>query len=133
MRPDRLEEGRISNHSHPLGTVTRDMVLERARELAEINGRSPHEVLDSDFEQAKRELLGEEEASPKESALESVPESERWDPVPGDTGREVPRFPVHDERTDNEKFVQEGLDDAEHDKMLEGTREGFRRDQTPGT
>ncbi|MDB6125834.1 MAG: hypothetical protein JWQ71_4827 [Pedosphaera sp.] len=133
MKNDRMEEGKMTQHSRPLGTVTREMVLERARELAEINGRSPHEVLDSDFAQAKRELLGEEEASPKESALESVPESERWDPVPGDTGMEVPRVPVHDEQTDNEKLIQEGLDEAEHDQMLEGAREGFRRDQTPGT
>jgi hypothetical protein len=133
MNKDRLEEGRINEHSRPLGTVTREMVLERAREIAIINGRSPHEVLDSDFDQARRELLGEEELPPKERALESVPESERWDPVPGSSGGKVPPYPDPDEKTDNERLVQEGLEEAEHDLMVEGAREAFRRDQTPGT
>jgi hypothetical protein len=61
--------------------------------------------------------------------LESVPESERWDPIPGDPGSQLPTVPAHDEQTDNEKLVEEGLDDAEHDQMLEGSRESFRRDQ----
>ncbi|EEF58695.1 hypothetical protein [Pedosphaera parvula] len=129
MKHDQLEEGRIASHSRPLGTVTREMVLERARQLAVINGRSPHEVIEGDFEQARRELLGEDEASPKESLLESVPESERWDPVPGSTGSKAEQVPAHDEQTDNEKLVQEGVEDAEHDQMLEGAKEGFRRDQ----
>jgi hypothetical protein len=133
MKNDRIEEGRIAEHSRPLGTVTREMVLARARELAIINGRSPHEVLDSDFDQARRELLGEEDISPKEQALESVPESERWDPVPGSSGDRVPPYPEPDEQTDNERLVQEGMEEAEHDRMVEGAREGFRRDQTPGT
>jgi hypothetical protein len=129
MKQDQNEEGRYISHSRPLGTVTREMVLQRAREIAQINGRSPHEVIESDFEQAMRELRGEEDESPKERALESVPESERWDPIPGDPGSQVPTVPAHDEQTDNEKLVEEGLDDAEHDQMLEGSRESFRRDQ----
>lgn len=133
MNNENLSEGRISEHSRPLGTVSRDMVLERAREIAMINGRSRHEVLDSDFDQARRELLGDPDISPREEAVESVPESERWDPVPGSSGRKIPTFPEQDEETDNERLVQEGVEDAEHDQMVEGTREGIRQDRLPGT
>lgn len=130
MKHERYEdEGRIINHSRPLGTVTREMGPERARELAVINGRSPHEVIEGDFEQAKRELTGEGENSLRENTLESATENDRWDPIAGDSGHELPKFPAHDEQTDSEKLVQEGLEEAEHDQMLEGARESFRRDQ----
>jgi osmotically-inducible protein OsmY len=54
-------------------------------------------------------------------ALESAPESERWDPVPGSTGHKVPAAPSADEdeegRSDNERLVEEGIAGAEHDQM----------------
>ena len=129
MKTNPLDEGRISNHSKPLGTVTREMVLARAREIAIINDRSPHEVLDSDFEQARRELTGEGDESPQQRAEEALPESERWDPVPGSQGKKYNKFPADDEQTENEKLVQQGLEDAEHDQMLEGSKEEARRDK----
>ena len=36
------------------------------------------------------ELTGEPEMDLQEAALESIPESEGWDPVPGSTGRQTP-------------------------------------------
>ncbi len=39
--------------------VTRERVLARTRELAELAGRTPPAVAQSDYEQAKRELTGE--------------------------------------------------------------------------
>ena len=63
------------------------MVLARARELAIINGHSPDHVLESEFEQAKRELTGGSDIDPQEEALESMPESERWNPMPDSEGR----------------------------------------------
>lgn len=128
MKRDQIEEGRISDRSQGVGTVTWEMVRHRAREIAIINGRSPHQVLDSDFDQARRELTGEDEISPKEKIIESLPESERWDPVPGSMGRKAPKYPPDDEQTENEKLVQEGVEDAEHDQMLRGSEEEARRD-----
>jgi hypothetical protein len=123
------DEGRISEDSRGLGSVTPDMVLERARELAIINGRSPHRVLDSDLEQARRELTGEAEESPGEAFLESLPESERWDPLPGSPGQPAPIVPLEDAQAELEKLVQEGVDDAEHDQMLQGSKEAAKRDE----
>lgn len=125
-----MVEGRISDHSHGVGTVTWEMVRHRARELAIINGRLPEEVLDSDFEMARRELTGEGDISPQEEVIESLPESERWDPVPGSWGRQAPKIPSDDELTEQEKLVQEGIEEAEHDQMLRGSEEEARRDQT---
>ncbi len=122
-------EGRISDHSQGVGTVTWEMVRQRARELAIINGRSTMEVLDSDFELARRELTGEGDISPQEEAIESLPESERWDPVPGSWGRQAPKIPPDDEPTEQEKLIQEGIEEAEHDQMVRGTEEEARRDR----
>jgi hypothetical protein len=127
MKPNLLKEGILTENSAGIGTVTRKMVRERAVELAAINGHSVQEVSKSDWEQAKRELTGEPEADldAKEQALEAVPESERWDPVPGSTGSQAPVSASEDEdeegRSDNTKLTEEGLAGAEHDQMRQAT------------
>ena len=126
MKTNPLKEGALTENSAGIGTVTRKMVRERAAELALINGRPAREVLKSDLDQAKRELSGEPDIAPKDAALEAIPESERWDPVPGSGGHKMPVSPSADEdedgRSDNEKLVEEGLDDAEHDQMLQAAK-----------
>ena len=99
------------------------MVRERARELAVINGRTVREVSKADLDEAKRELTGGPEVDPKEAILESAPESERWEPLPGSAGRRVPTTPSADEdeegRSDNQKLVEESIAGAEHDQMFQ--------------
>jgi hypothetical protein len=89
-------------------------------------------AISSDWEQAKRELTGEPGADPKETALESAPESERWNPVPGSTGYKVPAAPGEDEddegRGDNERLVDEGIAEAERDQSLQTTRAAAKKD-----
>jgi hypothetical protein len=127
MKPNLLKAGALTENSAGIGTVTRQMVRERAVELAVISGRSAQDVSKSDWEQAKRELTGDSDTDPKEAALESAPESERWDPVPGSTGHKVPAAASDDEddegRSDNERLVEEGVAGAEHDQMLRAARE----------
>jgi len=126
MKTNPLKEGALTENSAGLGTVTRKMVRERAAELAVINGRSAQEVSKSDREQAKRELTGEPGTDPKEAVLESAPESERWDPLPGSTGHKVPAAPSADEdddgRSDNERLVEEGIAGAEYDQARQAAR-----------
>ena len=116
----------MTENSAGIGTVTRKMVRKRAIELAIINGRSAREVSESDWEQAKRELTGRPDEDPKEAMLESAPESERWDPVPGSTGYKLPEAPSEDEddegRSDDERLTEEGIEEAEHDQMRQATR-----------
>ena len=113
MTRNPLKDGNISNNSAGLGTVTPKMVRGRAEELAMINRDWLHNVSPSEVEQARRELTGEPSVDPREAALESAPESERWDPLPGSTGQKTP-VPSNDEedgegRSDNERLVEEGI------------------------
>ena len=126
MKKNPLKQGVLTENSAGIGGVTRKMVRERAVELAVINGRSAQAVSKSDWEQAKRELTGEPGTDPKAAVLESAPESERWDPVPGSTGRKMPAAPSADEddegRSDNEQLVEEGIEAAEQDQMRQASR-----------
>jgi hypothetical protein len=125
MKKNPLKDGTLTENSVGIGTVTRDMVYARAAELAVIDGRSPGSATMSDFAQARRELTGEPDIDPKETVLESAPESERWDPLPGSTGHKVPAADSEDEddegRSDNEKLVEKGIAEAEHDQMRQAS------------
>jgi len=128
MKENPIDQGRFSVGGHGLGTVTEEMVRKRAAELAIINGRSSHDVLDSDLDEARRELTGKQRLTPEQEPAEELDEGERWDPVPGSTGSSAPTVPAPDEQTFAEKLVEEGVEDAEQEQMLEGTRESIERD-----
>jgi hypothetical protein len=127
-----LKDGVLTDNSAGIGTVTPKMVRQRAAELAVIDGRPMQDVSKSECEVARRELTGEADADPKEAALESAPESERWDPVPGSTGHKVSVPPGDDEddegRSDNERLVEEGIAEAEHDHMVQAARATEKKD-----
>lgn len=131
MKTNPLKKGVITDKSAGIGTVTQAMVKQRAIELAIINGRSRKNVLESDWEQARRELTGGDELDPKELKLDSIPESEEWDPVPGSEGHKAFEMPSEDEdadgRIDATRMFEEGMDEAEHETMLEATEPPRRR------
>jgi hypothetical protein len=133
MKTDPSQEAALIINSTGIGTVTRKMVRERATELALINGRSAQDVSAFDWEQAKRELTGEPDMDPKEALLEAAPESERWDPLPGSTGHIVPVTSIDGEDDDGrsmgEKLIDEGVQEAEHDQMLQAARAEEKKDQ----
>ena len=120
MRKNPLNKGIIMKNAAGVGSVTPAMVEARARELALINGHgsTPNEA---DWEEAKRELTGEEEIDPQEENVESLPESEDWDPVPGSTGRQAAESLGEDEdaegRSEAAQMYEEGINEAEHDQM----------------
>lgn len=126
MKMNPLKEGTLTTHSVGIGTVTRQMVEVRARELALINGRPAAEASPTDFAQAQRELTGESEADPNTAVLEAALESERWDPLPGSVGYKIQPQSNEDEddegRSDKERLVEEGVAGAEHDQMLAAAR-----------
>jgi hypothetical protein len=133
MKKNPLKDGTLTENSAGIGTVTRNMVRERAIELAVINGRSAQDVSKSDWEQAKLELTGGSDADSNEALLESAPESERWDPLPGSTGQKVAAAPSEDEddegRSDDERLVDEGIAGAEHDQSVQAARESAKKDK----
>ena len=126
MKTNPLKEGELTENSVGIGTVTQEMVRERAAELAVIAGRSEDDVSVFDLEQAKRELTGETDIDPKDAILEAAPESERWDPLAGTTGHKVETTSNEDEdgegRSDSERLVEEGVSEAEHDQMVQAAK-----------
>lgn len=127
MKTNPLKEGVLTENAVGIGTVTRGMVRERAVELAKIDGRSVQNVSKSDWEQVKRELTAKPDADAKEAALESAPESDRWDPVSGSTGQKIVAAPSEDEdaegRSDNERLVEEGIAKAGLDHRRQAASE----------
>jgi hypothetical protein len=113
-----LKEGALTENSVGIGTVTRGMV---------------REVTESDWEQARRELTGKPDTDPNEAALESAPESDRWDPVHGSTGHKVTVASSEDEddegRSDSERLVEEGIAEAEHDQRLQAAKTQRQEDE----
>src|SRR6266436_8733996 len=121
MKKNPLNKGIIMENADGIGTVTPAMVEARARELAVINGHGSSGPTEADYQQAKRELTGEEEIDPQEENVESLPESEDWDPVPGSTGRQATESLGEDEdaegRSESAQMFEEGINEAEHDQM----------------
>lgn len=126
MKTNPLKEGTMTENGAGIGTVTPEMVRGRAAQLAAINGRSAQDPSQTDLDQAKRELTGETDADPNDALLEAAPESERWDPVHGSTGHKAPESSSEDTdddgRSDSARLVEEGVEEAEHDQMLQATK-----------
>jgi hypothetical protein len=122
-----LKDGQMTKNGQGIGPASRGMVKQRAVELAIINGRTASEVSKSDWEQAKRELTGGSDTDLTDALLESAPESERWNPLPGSQGHKAPEASSDDEdddgKSDSARLVEEGIAEAEHDQMLQAARE----------
>src|SRR3979411_724476 len=128
MKKNPLNKGVIMENADGIGTVTPAMVEGRARELALIDGRDSSKPTQADYQQAKRELTGEEEIDAQQGNLESLPESEAWDPLPGSTGRQAAESLGEDEdaegRSESAQLFEEGISEAEHDQMLRAAEAG---------
>jgi hypothetical protein len=133
MEQNPLTRGSLTENFAGIGTVTQVMVLKRARELALINGHSPDHVSKSEFEQARRELTGGSDIEPEEAELEAVPDTERLDLLRVSTGHKVPESSDEDEddegRSESEQLVQEGVNEAEHDQMLQAAKAAAKKDK----
>lgn len=77
-------------------------------------------------------VVSKPDPNPKETLLESVPESDRWNPMRGSPGHKVPVPPSEDEddegRSINETLVESGLADAETDKSIQAKRAAAKKD-----
>jgi hypothetical protein len=133
MNKNPLSKGVLTENDVGIGEPTRKMAQARARELALMAGRVPPHVTQADYEQAKRELMGEPDMNQREAILESLPETNRSDPMPASTGRQVPESPSEDEddegRSETEQLVDEGAEEAERDRMFQAAHEIEKSDR----
>jgi len=136
MKKNPLNQGVVSDNSVGIGPVTRAMVHARTRELALIAGRVPPGPTQADYEQAKRELTGQTDMDRQDELLDALPESKRWDPVPGSEGQQAVETASEDEdsegRSESAQLVDEGVDEAERDQMLQAARAAAKTDRGEG-
>jgi len=113
-------KGIISERFHGVGTVTQEMVRERARENALINGRDPNFYTKDDYLEAKRELTGD--CLVEDEEKDFIATLTRWDEAPGFSGHPVQKEEIPDEQTVAQKLVEEGVNEAEHEQRVEGSK-----------
>jgi hypothetical protein len=125
MRPPMAK---ILVHSEGLGTLHAGMVRQRAKEIALINGHE--EYTDEDWNQARIELHGSHhpngELSEEMAAGTLVSEA---DMLCTDAGRQVERMAQEDERNLVEELWMEGMEEAEHEQMLQAAKEMAKEDE----
>jgi hypothetical protein len=121
--------GKIEVHGNGLGVPSTDEVERRAREIAMIDERDPDEYTDADWDQARREILGEVLPSPPEETKQNMNLEEEWEVTPKDRGHRVPRPGVDEnEETLGEHLVADGVEEATHDQMLEARKEELEQE-----
>jgi hypothetical protein len=117
-----LCRGIISDHFRGVGTVTREMVRGRAREIAIINGRAPNHCTRQDLREAQRELTGGIPGLDDEE--DRIINNRAWGEDPGSTVYSVEKEEAPDEQTVGEELIEQGINEAEHDQMVEAAKHG---------
>lgn len=133
METNPLNHGVLTESGVGIGAVSRKMIRERATEIGLIHGHPASEVTKTEWEQAKRELTGGPTVSPKTALLQSAPEADRWNPVPGSTGHQAPESGSEnmdaEGRSEEAQLFAEGVGEAAHDQMLQAARAAKKRDE----
>ncbi|MGI8601732.1 MAG: hypothetical protein ACR2OZ_01900 [Verrucomicrobiales bacterium] len=111
LRPGKIEVG-----SQGLGTVTREMVIERADEIARFDGRE--DFNEADLAQAYEELLGVADPAAAPEASPELEEITAWDEPVSQTGEWVPKTGPASEANAAELLVREGVQEADHEQRL---------------
>ncbi len=121
----REDSGKIEAHGRGIGVPGPEDIERRAREIAQIDERNPDDFSDADWAQARRELLGEIESTPPEEDAKNIKLVDEWEVTPDDRGHRVPRPGVDDDdgETLGGHLVEDGIEEATHDQMLEARRE----------
>jgi hypothetical protein len=122
------QTGKFIDHAQLIGTVTRDMVTQRAKEIAVINGRNGNDYTQDDFEAARRELVGFPETA-QDDLENSAPDTGNWLAEAGDKGQRAPIRGASDEQTFAEDLVKQGVEESTHDQMLAGSQHSAAKDQ----
>ena len=117
---DAHSQGKILRGSEGVGTVTPQMLEERAREIARSDGRS--QPNDLDRVRAREELIGPTSASEKPPTKEEP--GRDWQMPLVSTGEKAPTLRSEDDENIPEKLVQEGVEEADHDQRLSSERTG---------
>jgi hypothetical protein len=109
--------GKILRGTEGVGTVTPQMIEERAREIARGDGRA--QPNDLDRTRAREELTGLTSGSDKPPRREEP--GRDWEMPLVSSGEKVPTVRPEDDENIPEKLIKEGIEEADHDQR---TRSG---------
>ena len=112
--------GKIIQHSEGLGAPSADTVRQRARELAQINGRE--QFSDEDWREAKRELHGGHETNDTNGEMNMAAVVSEHDMIVSSIGHHVENVGLEDQTNVAEELIAEGMDEAVHEQMLASRR-----------
>jgi hypothetical protein len=110
-------KGKFVRGFEGLGTVTREMVEERAQEIARGDGRE--EANDLDRTRAREDLTGSIGSEPR---TVGEPAPDWYTPRGGSTGEKAQTVRPEDEANIPQKLVQEGIEEADHDQRSSSGR-----------
>jgi hypothetical protein len=122
--------GRILIHGRGAGSAgTRD-IEHRARELADIAGRSGSDPTDEDLARAEAELLGKAlpDTNSEDEDAQGAISRDPSEPI-SISGHEVPLREGPDEQKAVERLALEGVDEAQHEQMLAARRRERQLDE----
>jgi hypothetical protein len=105
-------KGKVLRGTEGLGTVTAQMIEERAREIALSDGRA--QPNDLDRSRAREELTGATSGSERPATKEEP--GRDWGMPLVSSGEKAPTVRPEDEENIPEKLVQEGVDEADRDQ-----------------
>lgn len=112
---------KILEHGKPVGTSTEDDVIRRAKEIAETRGALPDQYNEADVDQARSELRGTVSKA-ADHADEPIGQAPDWTEVSRSSPNKPETKVASDEQTVAERLVKEGVDEASHDRAIEGNR-----------
>ncbi len=117
--------GKIISGIDGLGTVTPEMVEQRARELAKTDGRTQPNEADRILAKAEFEGTVDPQSPEVTPEVESVT---TWDESPEASGIQATNVLPEDEANIDETLVEEGLEEADHASRVAAAEENPPRE-----
>ena len=114
--PTRLKAG-----TPGLGHASGFDIARRAEELAISDGRGAY--TDADLVRAAAELSGGETLPAAPEVVAAMEQVSTWDDPPAQAGHRVPSTPLDDEGNIAEQLIQDGVQEAEHDRRVAAEEE----------
>ena len=127
-------KGRILIHGRGAGGVSSADIERRARELADIDGRSGAEITEADLARAEAELMGRvlPATSVEDEEADAALTRDPSEPI-SVNGHEIPLREGADEEKAVERLALEGVEEAQHEQMLAARRRSRRAEESGET
>jgi hypothetical protein len=122
--------GRILVHGRGTGGIGSADIERRARELADIDGRSGAEITRADLARAEAELMGTAlpPTTMEDDETDAAISRDPSEPI-SINGHEIPLREGPDEEKAVERLALEGVEEAQHEQMLAARRRARRVDE----